>query len=499
MEERYLYIWFRHSTTDWLTRHRPTLKDTPVVLSASEGNRKIVTTANNLALTQGICAGMVVADARILVPNLQVIDDQPELAAKLLHQVAIWAIRYTPAVAIDLRDGIILNISGCAHLWGGERPYFREIIQKLTSIGYDVRGAIADTVGAAWAWARFGSRTPIIESGQQQVALNPLSPAALRLDGEALIKLRKVGIRNIGHIVNQPRHSLLPRFGKELLLRLDQALGFEKEIIKLVRPVEPYQERLPCLEPIRTHTGIEIALTRLLEMLCHRLKMEGKGLRSAVFTGHRVDGALQQVSIGTTRASNNITHLFRLFAEKIPEMEPDLGFEIFVLEAPKIEDHSPLQESLWGGACTVDSPDIAELLDRLTNKAGADIIHRYLPAQHHWPDRSIRLAASLEEKPGIAWPQAHPRPIHLLNRPERIEVTAPVPDYPPMNFQYKGKLHIIQKADGPERIEEEWWIQGVRHRDYYVVEDKEGGRYWLFRSGHYIDGQVAQWYLHGFF
>ena len=499
MEERYLYIWFRHITTDWLTRHRPALKDTALVLSASEGNRKIVTVANTIAQTHGIRTGMVVADARLLVPSLEVIDDQPELAGKLLHQIATWAVRYTPAIAIDLPDGIILNISGCAHLWGGERPYFREIIQKLISIGYDVRGAIADTVGAAWAWARFGNRTPIIESGQQQVALTTLSPAALRLDAETMIKLRKVGIRNIGHIVNQPRHSLLPRFGKELLLRLDQALGLEKEIITLVQPVEPYQERLPCLEPILTHTGIEIALTRLLELLCHRLKNEGKGLRSAVFTGHRVDGALQKLSIGTTRASYSIKHLFKLFAEKIPELEPDLGFEIFVLEAPKVEDHSPLQESLWGGASTVDGPTLAELLDRLTNKAGADIVHRYLPAQHHWPDRSIRLAESLEEKPGIAWPQALPRPIHLLHRPEPIEVTAPIPDYPPMNFRYKGKLHIIQKADGPERIEDEWWIQTVRHRDYYVVEDKEGSRYWIFRSGHYIDGQPARWFLHGFF
>jgi protein ImuB len=314
-----------------------------------------------------------------------------------------------------------------------------------------------------------------------------------------LIKLRKVGIRSIGHIVSQPRHSILPRFGKESLLRLDQALGREKEILTLIQPVEPYEERLPCLEPIRTNTGIEIALTRLLELLCHRLKNDTKGLRSAVLTGHRVDGALQQISIGTTRASYNIKHLFQLFAEKIPEMEPDLGFEIFVLEAPKVEDHSPLQESLWGGACTVDSPVVAELLDRLTNKAGVDIVHRYLPAQHHWPDRSTRLAKSLDEKPGIAWPQARPRPIHLLHRPEPIEVTAPIPDYPPMNFRYKGKLHIIQKADGPERIEEEWWIQDVRHRDYYVAEDTEGGRYWLFRSGHYIDGQPARWYLHGFF
>ena len=499
MADRFLYIWFRHITTDWVTLRRPALQNTPLLFCTSEKNRKVVTVANGLAQSQGIHEGMVVADARLLVPDVEVMDDPPGLAEKLLHRLALWAIQFTPVAAVDGTEGLVLQINGCAHLWGGERDYFKTIVLKLSGMGYDVRAAIADTIGAAWAWARFGQRTPILAPGLQRAALEGLSPAALRLEADVLLRLKKTGMRSIGQILGQPRHSLPPRFGAALLQRVDQALGHVEEAIVPVVPIEPYQERLPCLEPIRTAGGIEIALTKLIETLCERLKLEGKGLRSAVFMAWRVDGQVQQIDIGTTRGTHHVEHIFKLFSEKIVRFEPDLGFETFVLQAPKIDDVGPMQESLWEGPCTVDSVRMAELLDRLTNKAGADIIHRYLPAQHHWPERGFRAARQLSDHPATSWPSQHPRPIHQLPKPVPIEVTAPIPDYPPMNFRYKGKLHIIQKADGPERIEDEWWLQRCRHRDYYVVEDHEGCRYWLFRSGHYAEGDRTRWYLHGFF
>lgn len=499
MNDRYLYVWFRHLTTDWLARKRPTLKELAVVFAAMEGNRKIVSAANSNARDLGIVPGTTVADARVLVPGLQVIADQPELSARLLNRFALWAIQYTPFVAVDLPDGLILDMTGCAHLWGGEPNYYRAVIGKLRSMDYNARGGIASTVGAAWAWSRFGVGSPIVPPGQERVAISQMSPAALRLEPDVLLRLKKVGIRSVDQIIQQPRASLPPRFGKSLLLRLDQALGQAAEPLIPVRPIVPYQDRLPCLEPIRTATGIEIALTRLLESVCSRLKAEGKGLRSAVFMCYRVDGEIQQISIGTNRATYNINHLFKLFAEKIEQIQPDLGIEVFQLEAKKVEDHNASQETLWGGPCSIDSLSLAELLDRLTNKAGEGIIHRYLPAAHHWPERAIQPAKSLQDKPATPWPVARQRPIHQLPTPEAIEVTAPIPDYPPMSFRYRGHLHQIIKADGPERIEDEWVDTGARHRDYYAVEDQDGGRFWLFRSGHYGDPAPARWFLHGFF
>jgi protein ImuB len=499
MAKRFLSLWFRHLTTDWYTLRRPALQHKPFVLAAPVHGRMVITSVSAPAQVQGIDIGMAVADARVLIPSLEVLPAKPELSAKLLKALALWCIRYTPVAAVDLPDGLILDVSGCAHLWGGERPYFKEIVTRLRTSGYDVRAAMADTVGAAWANARFGRISPMIETGGQIAALLPLSPAALRLEPVLLERLQKLGLYRIGDVAGMPRSALRRRFGREMLLRLDQAFGQEDEAIEPIQPLQPYQERLPCLEPILSAGGIEIALTRLLESLCRRLQQEGMGLRTAVLKAYRVDGKVEQISIGTNRATHHIHHLFKLFELKISSIEPDLGIELFVLEASKVEEASPIQESLWEGACGLQDLGLSELLDRLSGKIDAAVIERYLPDEHHWPERSIKVSTSLQEKATTGWPNDKPRPIHVLSKPEPIEVTAPIPDYPPMLFRYKNKLHTIKKADGPERIEQEWWIHNAQHRDYYSVEDQDGARYWLFRSGHYTGSKTSEWFIHGFF
>lgn len=498
MKKRFLSIWFRHLMPDWMTLRHPELKDVPFVLSMPDHGRLIITAANIQAQAQGITSGMLVADAKAITPGLGVRDDLPDMRSRLLKLIGEWCIRYTPVIAVDLPDGLILDISGCAHLWGGERKYLKEITGKLQAKGYDVRAAISDTVGTSWAIARFGKITPIIEPGQQASALLPLSASSLRLEQAVLDRLQKLGLHTINSFITIPRPVLRRRFGTGLLQRIDQALGNEDEYMEPIVPVEPYQERLPCLEPIRTATGIEIALNRLLEILCERLRKEGKGIRKAFFKGYRIDSKVVQIEIGTNRASHHIKHLFKLFELKISSMEPASGIELFVLEATKVEHVDIDQETLWiEESSSLDDQNIAELLDRLAGKFGKSTINRYLPDEHYWPERSIKAAIAINEKPSTKWRTDKIRPVELLSRPQPIEVTAPIPDYPPMLFRYNGKVHKIKKADGPERIEREWWMDAGEHRDYYQVEDEDNHRYWLFRSGHY--SERSQWFIHGFF
>ncbi|WP_353196534.1 DNA polymerase Y family protein [Parapedobacter defluvii] len=499
MEKRFASIWFRHLTADWLALRRPALRNMSFVLAEPVHGRMVITAANALAETQGIHAGMVVADAKAAVPDLQVIDHPPGLTEKLLEALGLWCIRYTPAVAVAPPDGLILDTTGCTHLWGGERPYLKEIVTRLRDKGYDVRMAIAGTIGTARAVAHYGKAELIIDSGAERNALSPLPPAALRLESDAVQRLRKLGLHTIGSFMSMPRTALRRRFGPELVEKLEQALGQADEYIQPLRPIPPYTERLPCLDPIRTATGIEIAIQRLLEVLCKRLAGEGKGLRQAVLRCYRVDGKMVQVAIRTSSPTAHAAHIFKLFALKIPQIEPALGIELFLMEASKIEDADPVQHALWGGMPGPEDAALAELLDKLAGKTGIHKVSRYLPDEHHWPERSYRLAVSIGEKPVTTWRTDQPRPTRLLAKPEPIEVSAPVPDYPPMLFRYKGELHPIRKADGPERIEREWWMDKEERRDYYQVEDEDGRRYWLFRSGHYADGQPQQWFLHGFF
>ncbi len=498
MNRRFVSIWFPYLATDWHARKQPQLRNRAFVLKSTVRNRVVITAANALANAQGIYENMVLADAKALYPSLHVMDDKPTLTTQLSDRIAEWCIRFTPIASSDYPKGVLLDASGCAHLWGGEEAYLDDIIKRLSQRGYTVRVAMADTIGCAWAMARYSNQT-IVEKGKQSAALLDLPVNALRINEETNEVLHKLGLRKIRDIISIHVKSLRRRFGNELIKQLGQAIGEEEESIVPVYPIEAYQERLPCIEPIKTKEGIEIALQHLLDRLCSRLRKEGKGLRKAFFRAYQLDGGTSGIEISTNQPSQNPEHIFQLFGIKLSTIEPKEGIELFLLEATVVEEVMAKQEGLWTTQTGLLDGEILDLMDRFTNRLGQEAVQRFLPTEHYWPERSFKKAVDLNEQPATGWKLDKPRPLQLLSPPELIEVTAPVPDYPPLNFRHKGQLHIVAKADGPERIEQEWWIQEGEHRDYYAVEDEEGKRYWLFRSGNYNETKSPKWFLHGFF
>lgn len=497
MAKRYLSIWFPFLLTDWMAIRRPEWKERARVCAGASHGRMMVIATNQLANAQGIHNGMPLADSRAIVHELEVFDEKPGRKEKLLEGLARWAIRYTPLSSTD-PDGVLLDITGCCHLWGGEEAYLKHITSRLQSSGYCVKAAIADTIGAAWALSRYGQGAEIVAPHEQHFALLSLPPAALRIPGETTEKLHKLGLNRIERFIQMPRSTLRRRFGENLLIKIAQAIGEEPEAFTPITIIQEFEERLACLEPIRTAKAIEIAIERLLDKLCLRLKTEGLGLRKAQLKGYRIDGKTTSTAIGTNRPSDDPLHLMKLFALHISGIAPGMGIELFTLTAEKTEKMERPQEKIWAGQAGLDSQPLAELLDRVAGKVGKNAIRRYLPRADYWPERAVKQAKDLSEDSGIGFHNPLNRPIQLLPRPERIEVTAPIPDYPPMLFIYQGLRHSIKKADGPERLERAWWLEEGEHRDYYTVEDEKGNRYWLFRSGHYA-AENSAWFIHGFF
>ncbi len=499
MESRFVSIWFRYLSTDWFSLRDGTLRNTPFVLRAPSHGRMVVTDVNAKAEAEGLSKGMALADARALLPDLKVLDDDPNQMQTLLRRIALWCIRFTPFVAMDPPDGLVFDATGCTHLWGGDEAYLKDIHRRFNDKGFTVRLAIADTPGVAWALARFGREITVVPVGKHIDAMLKLPAEALRLEESIALKLHKLGLHQVEKFIHIPRQSLRRRFGPEMLARIHQVTGLVKEYLVPVQPVVTYQERLPCIEPVSTYTSITSALQELLTALCERLRQDQLGIRKVVFKAYRVDGQVPELTISTSRPSQHVSHLFKLFEPKTGSIDPGLGIELFVLEALQVEDQVPVQEDIWhGNDGGLDDSELAELVDRLAGRIGCQAIRRFLPEEHYWPERSFRKASSLQEKPVTTWQSDKVRPVRILPHPERIEVTAPIPDYPPMLFRYKGKLHKVVHADGPERIEQEWWLQQGQHRDYYTVEDESGRRYWIFRLGHYDDA-TFQWFLHGFF
>lgn len=499
MPKRFVSIWFRHLLTDWKVIRQPSLKGRPFVFAEPDHGRMVITAVSSAAENSGVSEGMVVADAKVLTPDLQVFDGKPGRNLKLLKGLAEWCLRYSPLVAVDPPDGLLLDVTGCTHLKGGEREFLKDMVIRLKGLGYDVRPGMADTIGCAWGVARCASSGLIVPEAGHRNALMPLPPSALRLPTDLLLKLQNLGLYQISSFIHIPRAVLRRRFGKNMVLRMLQALGQEEEFLLPMKEPVPYSERLSCLEPVSTRIAIEIAVNNLLDNICKRLRNEGLGLRKATITYYRIDGEKGTIDIGTNHASHHIEHLFKLFSLTLDTVSPGMGIELFVLDACQTEPVDAQQKDLWAAKPGADSKQVAELLDRVAGKIGCGGIQRFLPDEHYWPERSTKPTSDIKKKPETEWPADKPLPVQLLAVPEPIKATALTPDYPPILFLYRGRRHEIKKADGPERIEREWWIEPGEHRDYYVVEDQDGRRYWIFRSGHYNGIQEDHWFLHGFF
>lgn len=445
------------------------------------------------------------ADARALCPGIGIAEaDFPGDAAALVA-LARWHRRFSPWSSPHGDDGVILDITGCAHLFGGETGLMAQIVERLARQGIASRAAIADNPGAAWALARFGrdART-LVPCGHVRKALADLPIAALRLEAETVTLLMRLGLRRIGDLYALPRTALVRRCGARVMLRLDQALGRSAEPLSPLSPEKLRWSRRSFAEPIMTAECIAAAMHELLISLCRRLVEEELGIRQLTLALYRVDSKVEELAIGTALPSRDPRHLRRLIDERLPELDPGLGVEDMMLTAADVEKLAALQLGLGGKAEQELSPenvtDLAVLIDRLANRLGTGSVVRPVIRESHLPERVLSFEPALPGNAGKAGQRpAQPRPVRLLSRPEPIEAMAMVPDDPPVSFRWRRLLHRVHRADGPERIEGEWWQETISPRDYYRVEDEEGHRFWLYRDGSYDGRKAPRWFLHGIF
>ncbi|MBW3616990.1 MAG: DNA polymerase Y family protein [Proteobacteria bacterium] len=474
------------------------------------GGARRLAAVNEAGEAAGLWRGKKLADSLALVPELRTADHEPEADASALLGLADGCVRFSPAVAPDGPDGLFLDVTGGAAPWGGEAAWLHDLLTRLSRAGAPARAAVADTAGAAWALARFGQADRIrIRPGAQADALRPLPVAALRLPPAAQAGLPRLGLTTVGQVSTLPRAQLAKRFGASTLLRLDQALGTADEALPFRRPPTPWFERLAFFDPLSAPEDLRRAVGDLLHALCERLAAEGQGARRFETVFHRADGCSFPVRIGTGLPARDPDRLLKLFAPKLEFVDPGFGIDAVTLTADRLEPLGERQTRLDQETDVQDA--LAALVDQLGARLGESRVWRAAPQESHVPERAVtRRPASaplsgfgLPSGPG--WDPERPRPMRLLPRPEPVEAMAAVPDNPPLVFTWRGRRRRVRRAEGPERIAEEWWLDAAavpavnRVRDYYAVEDGEGERFWLFRDGLYRAGETPRWFLHGLF
>ncbi len=503
-------------------------EDSPLATIAKVKGAYRLATVNIQAAALGLRPGTALADARAMHPGLVARDAEPDADAATLAAVVDWCRLFTPLAAPDGADGAILDITGAAHLFGGERALMATLVERLTRQGFAATVAVAGAPSAAWALNRYGGPTRLIPEAVEPVRLArvfaPMPLTALRLEGPVIARLAQAGLRCIGDLLLRPRAPIAARFGPDLHRRLDALLGQGRQPISPRFAAPAFLAERRFAEGVTLVTDVQATILALAYDLCGLLTRHGEGARQLDVSLYRMDGVVRHLAAGTSRPLRDPLAMARLFRERIAAvgeegLDTGCGFDVVRLAALSAERLDPDQLD-WEGT---GSADLADLVDRLGARFGLARVVRLRDVDSHRPAQATLAAMEVPGKRRVE-PRTEPstpavaedvagfallpeRPIRLLDRPEPIEAIAAVPDGPPLRFTWRRVTHHVAAIEGPERIGPDWWRQGQdglldtasRTRDYFRAEDTQGRRFWLYREGLYHQAPEPRWYLHGFF
>ena len=529
--------------------------DAPLAIFGRVGAAQRLEAVDAWAEAEGLAAGQPLAEARARVPGARFVERDPAGETASLEAIADWCDRWTPLVALDRtfdgEAGLLLDVTGVAHLFGGEGALAEAVVASLGRHGFAAAAAIAGSGAAARAVVRHGldgASARVIAPGEDVTAVAPLPAAAIDPDGERVGRLMRLGLDTVGALGDLPRAAVARRFGGDLLDRLDEACGRLERPISPRRPVAALTAERGFAEPILSEGDVAQVVHSLAEALGESLERRGEGLRQAELALWRVDGTVQRVRIGTGRAIRDPDLVVSLFAERLKGMgeaiEVGFGIDLVRLSLPLTGRFEAVQGDFSGADRSL--PAFEELVDRLGARLGARRITRALPGDGHLPEAAVALvpAASAEGRAATAWGfgaagEPPVRPVRLFVRPEPIETLAEMPDGPPRRFRWRRVLYEVDRAEGPERIAVPWWrlpfglgpeadgseedashadatfapggdlgfgaverrlAPEVATRDYFRVEEVGGRRFWIFRAG-IVGRETARprWFLHGLF
>jgi protein ImuB len=491
----------------------------PSIVVAKQNNALQIFALDDAAARLGLDVGLPLANARAICPQVQVYDADEAADGNALNALAEWCDRFTPLVALDPPHGLFLDITGCAHLFGGEAAMMRLLCGVLTAQGFAVSAAIAGTAVCARTLTRY-VHGRIVRTGEEADAVRPLPVSALGTDAAVVTGLRRAGLKTIGDVADRTRQEITARFGAGFTTLLEQALGQGDAPISPRKPLPDYIVEKRFAEPVATEGVISATLSGLAGMLVAAMAQQGKGARRLEARFFRTDGAVRTITVDTGQPVTRAEVIDRLFRERLDALsdplDPGFGFDLIRLSASRTEIVVQQQRDL--DANVHDNDELAALIDRIAARIGGKRVVVHLPQDTHIPERAVlaapaqyHLAAAVQ----VTWParvESEPplRPLRLFERPEPIKVPfATVPDGPPHHFTWRRATHAVVRVEGPERIAMEWWKHNGQAltRDYFRVEDEAGLRFWIYRDGLYgselvtEEGKpaVSNWFVHGLF
>lgn len=507
LDRRILSLWFPKFSLECWSRSLSAAELTqPFVLVTDSAHGPRTVAVNNAAYALGVRPGSRLADMRALVHGLMSYPHDPGAERAELERIARWCQRWGPLTAIDGHDGVLIDVTGSTHLFGGEQRLIHQVELLFSGKGVTVQTGIAPTPGAAWALSHYSNRSIITPDADAAMWLDPLPVPALRLEEDIILLLKRLGVKQIGDLNRIERDALGRRFRNRRtvsgnpLLRMDQLLGRLPEPILPITDVKIPMVQTRLAEPLLHLNLLVNVINDLTRDLTCALEAQRLGLRRMIARFYRVDGAQFERKLELSSASRDHLHIARLFKGKLENIDAGFGIDLVQLLAPWTESLELYQIGLEGN--TQRGSSLAQCLDKISNRLGKSSVLRMVPYSSHKPERSQKWVSSFDHPKELQHSFVFSeRPVKLLDRPEQIAVIYGAPEDPPRQFTWRRKRRVITKVQGPERIGPEWWRErsSARIRDYYFIETECGSKFWIFRDGHLYDGRgnAPEWYLHG--
>jgi protein ImuB len=515
-KRRIVALWFPRLATDRLQRRwkakngAPSPDVPPLVVATKEKNALVIAALDRKATALGLSVGQPLANARAVLPALKAVTANEPADLKLLGRIADWCERFTPFVSLDPPRGLLLDVTGATHLFGGEQAMLDRLRGDLVAQGFAVRGAMAGTVLAARALARFRDGA-VVAPGEEEKAITSLPIDALNLDPVTTHAFRRAGLKTIGQAAGRKRSELNARFGARLVYMIDSALARAESPISPRRPLPDYSAERNFPEPVATEEVIRSTLVSLAASLGEILEKRGEGARRLEAEFYRADGQVRRIAVETGSPIRDPKIVERLFREKldalIDPLDPGFGFDLIRLGATRAERAETAAADF--DANLNAKREIRFLVDRLAARFGSQRILAFQPNDTHIPECAFAtVPAQYAEETKVTWEkirrpgEAPRRPLRLLAKPEPMSLLRAVPGSNAAHMRWRRAQRTVIHAEGPERIAMEWW----RHqdpqptRDYHRIEDADGRRVWIFRDG--IPDREdfsGQWRVHGAF
>ena len=492
---RILSIWLPQLPLDRLMRAGDPRLAAPFAITVDRNNATRLAHINVDARKAGLAPGLSVPDARAICPELLTEPSDPLREGDLLRALWRWADQFSPRIALDAPNGLLLDITGCAHLFGDEAEMAQYVTARLADIHITSQIGIADTKRAARALARFGAPPiTIAEPGKTSAALALLPIDALDLEKTIVHDLAQAGLKTIGQLYEVKSSELARRFGLGLIKAIGSATGVMPDPITPMAADSVYAARMSLPDPIGYRDDLENVLTRLSKSVCDRLAADQKGARRFNMTVRCVDTGDHVLSVGFARPCFEPGPLLQQFAKPLDDLKIEFGADWFRLHADHIESVRFKQTKFGTDERAKESFD--RLVTTLGNRLGFDHVRRFTAHDSHLPEREFMQTEAVSRAQAERWEhRPRKRPIRLFPEPEYLRPLAP--GRPPGRFEWRRKTYETAKASGPERLTPEWWREEKgRLRDYWRVETQEGPRLWLVT---YPGAAASEWFIAGKF